>query len=56
MRKISNHENVIRLEGVLELIQESKCTIFLIMELANGGELFDRIKVDCGTRESTAKI
>eukprot|EP00605_Chrysophyceae_sp_TOSAG23-4_P001720 GSChrysophyteH1.ASY1.ANO1.1907.1 assembled CDS len=55
MRKISNHENVIRLEGVLELIQESKCTIFLIMELANGGELFDRIKVDCGTRESTAK-
>eukprot|EP01035_Chromulina_nebulosa_P017030 gene17030-22538_t len=44
MKKISNHVNVIRLEGVLELAQESKCTIFLIMELANGGELFDRIK------------
>ena len=56
MRKISNHLNVIRLESVLELIQESKCTIFLVMELANGGELFDRIKIDCGTRESTAKI
>lgn len=55
MRKISNHKNVIRLEGVLELIQESKCTIFLVMELANGGELFDRIKIDCGTREDTAK-
>uniref|UniRef100_A0A7S0XCH5 non-specific serine/threonine protein kinase n=1 Tax=Chromulina nebulosa TaxID=96789 RepID=A0A7S0XCH5_9STRA len=55
MKKISNHINVIRLEGVLELAQESKCTIFLIMELANGGELFDRIKVDCGTREETAK-
>lgn len=56
MRKISNHVNVIRLENVLELIQESKCTIFLILELANGGELFDRIKLDCGTREETAKL
>ena len=56
MRKISNHTNVIRLSGVLEYIQESKCTIFLVMELANGGELFDRIKLDCGTREDTAKL
>jgi serine/threonine protein kinase len=55
MRKISNHVNVIRLENVLELLQESKCTLFLVMELANGGELFDRIKIDCGTREDTAK-
>ena len=31
MRKISSHRNVIKLEGVLELIQESKCTIFLVM-------------------------
>ena len=43
-------------EGVLELTQESKCTIFLLMELANGGELFDRIKIDCGTREETATL
>jgi len=56
MRKISNHLNVIHLENVLELTQDSKGTIFLVMELANGGELFDRIKLDCGTRESTAKI
>lgn len=55
MRKISSHINVIRLDGVLELTQETKCTIFLIMELANGGELFDRIKIDYGTREDTAK-
>ena len=55
MRKISSHVNVIRLESVLELTQESKCTIFLVMELANGGELFDRIKIDCGAREETAK-
>ena len=56
MRKIPPHKNVIRLEGVLELTQESKCTIFLVMELANGGELFDRIKLDCGAREDTAKL
>jgi serine/threonine protein kinase len=56
MEKINNHVNVIQLEGVLELIQESKCTIFLVMELANGGELFDRIKLDCGTREDTANF
>jgi serine/threonine protein kinase len=31
MRKISDHENVIRLESVLELHQETKCTIFLVM-------------------------
>jgi serine/threonine protein kinase len=55
MRKISPHVNVIRLVHVLELAQDSKCTIFLVMELANGGELFDRIKIDCGTREKTAK-
>eukprot|EP00981_Chlorochromonas_danica_P007087 scaffold1551_cov164-Ochromonas_danica.AAC.15 len=55
MRKISAHPNVIRLEAVLELTQDSKCTLFLVMELANGGELFDRIKTDCGTCEDTAK-
>jgi serine/threonine protein kinase len=56
MRKIVRHKNVIQLNAVLELTQESKCTIFLLMELANGGELFDRIKIDCGTREDTAKF
>lgn len=29
----------------LELVQDSKATIFLVLELARGGELFDRIKV-----------
>ena len=56
MRKISDHRNVIKLQGVLELVQDSKCTLFLVMELANGGELFDRIKIDYGTLESTARL
>jgi len=56
MKKVSNHENVIRLEQVLEFTQDSKSTIFLVMELANGGELFDRIKVDYGTTEETARL
>lgn len=43
---VSNHPNVLRLEGVLEFIQDSKTTIFLCLELANGGELFDRIQVE----------
>lgn len=29
----------------LEFVQDSKATIFLVLELARGGELFDRIKV-----------
>lgn len=56
MRTISSHPNVIKLESVLEHINDSKSVIFLMMELANGGELFDRIKLDKGTREETAKI
>jgi serine/threonine protein kinase len=55
MRKIANHLNVIQFVEVLELTQDSKSTIFVVMELANGGELFDRIKIDYGTREDTAK-
>ncbi|GMF27382.1 unnamed protein product [Phytophthora fragariaefolia] len=61
-REISNmsgleyHENVLRLEEALELVQDSKCTTFLVLELAGGGELFDRIKLDCGTDEETARL
>ncbi|TDH69287.1 hypothetical protein CCR75_007888 [Bremia lactucae] len=60
-REISNmsgleyHENVLRLDEALELVQESKCTTFLVLELAGGGELFDRIKLDCGINEETAR-
>jgi serine/threonine protein kinase len=55
MYKIPPHVNVITLYKVLELYQESKSTLFLVMELANGGELFDQIRIDQGTDEGTAR-
>ena len=55
MNKLSDHENVVKLYEVLELVQDSKLTLFLVMELAAGGELFDRIEIDHGTEEETAR-
>lgn len=55
MSKLSDHKNVLQLIEVLEHVQDSKTTIFLVLELASGGELFDRIVVDRGTDEATAR-
>ncbi|KAF1319429.1 Camk/camkl protein kinase, partial [Globisporangium splendens] len=49
------HENVLKLYDVLEFVQPSKSTIFLVLELAYGGELFDRIRSDNGVEESVAR-
>ncbi|KAI9916154.1 hypothetical protein PsorP6_017056 [Peronosclerospora sorghi] len=49
----SGHENVLQLYDVLELVQPSKSTIFLVLELAYGGELFDRIRGDAGVDEGS---
>mmetsp|Transcript_34708 Transcript_34708/g.55579 ORF Transcript_34708/g.55579 Transcript_34708/m.55579 type:complete len:305 (+) Transcript_34708:138-1052(+) len=54
MTEIGGHENVLQLYQVLELVQDSKATLFLVLELASGGELFDRIRVDEGCDEATA--
>lgn len=51
----TGHPNVLKLYDVLEYIQPSKSTIFLVLELADGGELFDRIKSNCGVDEKIAK-
>lgn len=55
MSKIRGHPNCLKLEDVLELLNDSKSTIFLVLELALGGELFDRIEIDRGTSEPTAR-
>lgn len=47
---IGRHRNIVHLFEVLELIQETKSTMFLILELVRGGELFDLIS------SNTAKI
>jgi serine/threonine protein kinase len=44
MAQVGAHPNIISLLDVLELIQDSKTTLFLVLELINGGELFDRLK------------
>ncbi|CEG47120.1 camk camkl protein kinase [Plasmopara halstedii] len=51
----SGHENVLQLYDVLELVQPSKSTIFLVLELAYGGELFERIRGDSGVEEEVAR-
>jgi len=43
MMRIGRHKNVVHLYEVLELIQESKSIMFLVLELVTGGELFDLI-------------
>ncbi|GLE01584.1 hypothetical protein PINS_up010414 [Pythium insidiosum] len=49
------HPNVLKLYDVLEYVQPSKSTIFLVLELAAGGELFDRIRGETGVDESLAR-
>ena len=55
MSKVNGHQNCLKLEEVLEMVHDSKSTIFLVLELAMGGELFDCIQVDRGTDADTAK-
>ena len=43
MMRIGRHKNVVHLYEVLEFIEDSKSTMFLILELVRGGELFDLI-------------
>ena len=43
MMRIGRHRNVVHLYEVLEMVEDSKSTMFLILELVRGGELFDLI-------------
>lgn len=55
MAQLSAHPNVLKLDGVLEMLHDSKTTLFLVLELAKGGELFDRIAPDEGADESSVR-
>ena len=56
MMLIGRHRNVVHLFEVLELIQETKSTMFLILELVRGGELFDLISSNAAKISSHDKI
>jgi serine/threonine protein kinase len=55
MAQLSPHPNVLKLDGVLEMVHDSKTTLFLVLELAKGGELFDRIALDEGADEASVR-
>lgn len=44
MGRVGGHRNVVKLLSVLEFLQDSKSTLFLILELVTGGELLDHIR------------
>ena len=52
MMSIGRHKNVLHLFEVLEYIQDSKSTMFLVLELVKGGELFDLISSSAGKSSS----
>lgn len=56
MMLIGRHKNVLHLFEVMEYIQDSKSTMFLILELVKGGELFDLISSNsAGGAKNTGK-
>lgn len=56
MVRVGEHPNIVDLFEVLELIQDSKSTLFLVLEFVNGGELFERMKMcNLGTSEDFAR-
>jgi len=56
MMLIGRHRNVVHLFEVLEHIQETKSTMFLILELVKGGELFDLISSNAARVVHSEKI
>jgi len=56
MMLIGRHKNVVHLFEVLEHIQDTKSTMFLILELVQGGELFDLISSNTARVVRTEKI
>jgi serine/threonine protein kinase len=55
MMQLGEHRNITKLYEVLELVQDSKTTLFLVLELVTGGEMFDRMKVGHGNSEESGR-
>mmetsp|Transcript_9245 Transcript_9245/g.10555 ORF Transcript_9245/g.10555 Transcript_9245/m.10555 type:complete len:988 (-) Transcript_9245:101-3064(-) len=55
MMSIGRHRNVLHLFEVLEYIEDSKSTLFLVLELVKGGELFDLISSSAGKGSRSAQ-
>ena len=55
MMRIGRHTNVVHLYEVLEMVQDSKSTMFLILELVRGGELFDLISSNSSSKRKNAR-
>lgn len=55
MMAIGRHRNVLHLFEVLEFVQDAKSTMFLILELVKGGELFDLISSSAGKHRKSSR-
>lgn len=55
MMRIGRHSNVVHLYEVLEMVQDSKSTMFLILELVRGGELFDLISSNSSSKRKNTR-
>ena len=55
MLRIGRHTNVVHLYKVLEMVQDSKSTMFLILELVRGGELFDLISSNSSSKRKNER-
>eukprot|EP00592_Proboscia_alata_P002853 CAMPEP_0194376218 /NCGR_PEP_ID=MMETSP0174-20130528/24669_1 /TAXON_ID=216777 /ORGANISM="Proboscia alata, Strain PI-D3" /LENGTH=1448 /DNA_ID=CAMNT_0039156795 /DNA_START=665 /DNA_END=5011 /DNA_ORIENTATION=- len=49
MMKLKRHKNIVHLHEVVEFLQGNKSIMFLVLELVNGGELFDLISSGGGS-------
>ncbi|KAA0154985.1 hypothetical protein FNF29_02129 [Cafeteria roenbergensis] len=49
------HPHIIKLHSVLERVEASRTSLYLVLDLASGGELFDRIAVGEGCSEAAAR-
>jgi len=55
MMRIGRHTNVVHLYEVLEMVQDSKSTMILILELVRGGELFDLISSNSSSKRKNER-